>query len=176
MFIAREVNVSDKKKILELYKRVTAANPGGIARSFEEITESYVQDFMLESSIHGLEFVVDYPDKADEIIAEIHCYKLGPKVFDHIFSELTIVIDPAFQGQGIGKFIFSHLLDFITSSRPDILRVELVVKESHTNARALYKKIGFIAEGRFEKRFRMTDGGYDADIPMAWFNPNFIPD
>jgi ribosomal protein S18 acetylase RimI-like enzyme len=173
MFTVRTAIASDKNKILELYKRVTVATPGGIARSFDEITETYIQDFMQESSLHGLEFVIDNPDDAGEIIAEIHCYQSGLKVFDHVLSELTIVVDPSFHNKGLGKLIFTHLLDFVTHNRPDILRVELVVKDSHTYAIALYKKIGFIAEGRFEKKFKKIDGNYDSDIPMVWFNSMF---
>ena len=173
MYTLRKADKSDTRKVFELYQRVTKAMPGGIARDYNEITDEYVQNFMQESSAYGLEFIIDNPDNKDEIIAEIHCHKMGPKVFDHIFSDLTIVIDPRFQGKGIGKIIFLHLLDHIKNSRPDILRVELVVKESHTGARALYSKIGFVAEGRFEKRFRMPDGSYDTDIPMVWMNTSF---
>ncbi len=172
--MVRHANAADKDKIMLLYKRV-AAMPNGLARSFDEITESYIRDFMQHSVKSGLEFVIDNPDDADEIIAEIHCYKPGPKVFNHVFGELTIVVDPAYHNKGIGKLIFIHLLNCISDNRSDILRIELAVKESHENAIRLYKKIGFIAEGRFDKKFKDGENSYDADIPMAWFNKNFIP-
>jgi putative acetyltransferase len=57
---------------------------------------------------------------------------------------------------------------------PDIIRIELAVKDSHMNAIKLYEKMGFIAEGRFEKKFKNADGSYDADIPMVWMNSQDI--
>ena len=37
-----------------------------------------------------LQLVIDHPENSNQIIAEIHCYKLIPKVFSHVLSELTI--------------------------------------------------------------------------------------
>lgn len=65
-------------------------------------------------------------------------------------------------------------LDQIKAYRPDILRVELVTQESNARAINLYKSVGFIIEGRLEKRIRMYNNTLEADIPMAWFNENFI--
>jgi len=36
-----------------------------------------------------------------------------------------------------------------------------------------YEMLGFIKEGRFEKRIASDGGGFEADIPMAWFNPGY---
>ncbi|MBC7827665.1 MAG: GNAT family N-acetyltransferase [Chitinophagaceae bacterium] len=172
MFTARSVTASDKQKILSLYRKV-AIRSGGIARSEEEISEDYISHFMDQSHSTGLELVVDHPHNQNEIVAEIHGYKLAPKVFAHIITELTIAVDPDFHGQGIGKLIFSQFLTHIKDHRPDVLRVELVTQESNEKALGLYKKIGFVIEGRLEKRIRMSGKELDADIPMAWFNQNF---
>jgi ribosomal protein S18 acetylase RimI-like enzyme len=168
----RQANPSDKYKILNLYKRV-AEKTMGIARTESEIDENYVQSFMDNSRDTGIELVIDGNSDSKEIIAEIHCYKLGPKVFSHVFSELTIVIDPDCQGKGIGNSIFTHLLDFISANRPDILRVELIARESNQKAINFYKKLGFTVEGRFKNRITSNEGSFEADIPMAWFNKNY---
>ena len=65
-------------------------------------------------------------------------------------------------------------MNYIELKRPDILRVELIARESNTKAIDFYKQIGFVQEGRFEKRIIGTDNQFEADIPMAWFNKNFI--
>jgi len=172
MFIVRQANDTDYSKIYDLYKKV-AETPIGIARSPEEITEAYIKNFMRHAAETGIELVIDNPDNPSAIIAEIHCHKMEPKIFRHVLSELTIAVDPAFQGKGAGKKIFTHLLAFITSSRPDILRVELFTQPSNERAFAFYKKIGFVPEGMFEKRIPGKNGQLEADIPMAWFNPNY---
>ena len=33
--------------------------------------------------------------------------------------------------------------------------------------------LGFSREGKFENRIRSDENGFEADIPLAWFNPNF---
>jgi RimJ/RimL family protein N-acetyltransferase len=174
MFKTRSVVPGDKTKILSLYRRV-AMKTGGIARSENELTPGYIQHCMQQAEVTGLELVVDHPENSNEIIAEIHGYKLEPKVFAHVISELTIAVDPDFHGMGIGKLIFRDFLNHVMDHRPDILRVELVTQESNLRALNLYKSVGFVTEGRFVNRIRMYNNELDADIPMAWFNNNFIP-
>lgn len=162
---------NDNEKLFELYKKV-AKTPGGIARSESEITKRYISDNLEKSIKNGVCLVIDKPS-GKGIIAEIHCYKLLPKVFNHILSELTIVVNPNYQGLGLGKLLFTSLLNHIEKNRNDILRVELIARESNLKAINFYKKIGFEAEGRLNKRINKTTKGFEADIPMAWFNKNY---
>ncbi len=69
-----------------------------------------------------------------------------------MLSELTVAVDPNYQGKGIGKLIFQSLLNIIQEERNDILRVELITRESNRKAIQFYQKLGFIIERRFEKR------------------------
>jgi ribosomal protein S18 acetylase RimI-like enzyme len=172
MFKVRKALPGDFSGIFALYKKVSVL-PLGIARNTEEITGEYIQHFMQNADEKGIELVIDNPENKNEIIAEIHCYKWGIEKFDHVLTELTIAVLPAFHGQGIGKLIFTHLLNLVETQRPDILRVELVAQESNRKAIDFYKKSGFSPEGRFENRIKLNPTGFEADIPMAWFNKNF---
>lgn len=163
---------TDLHKIYALYKEV-AQEPIGIARTPEEVTEDYIKSFMRAAASSGIELVIENPANPGQVVAEIHCYKMDLKKFRHILGDLTIAIHPNFQGQGLGKLIFTHLLQFITSHRPDVLRVELVTQESNERARLFYQKIGFIPEGRFLQRIPGKNNVLEADIPMAWFNPAY---
>jgi ribosomal protein S18 acetylase RimI-like enzyme len=162
----------DKEKIFRLYQAV-ARNLGGIAREADEISLEYISHNLQNALKTGVCLVIDNPHNAEEIVAEIHCYKLTPKVFSHVLSELTIVVHPDFQKLGLGKLIFTSLLQHIEENRKDILRVELIARESNQKAIAFYEKIGFKIEGRFEKRIDNKTKDFEADIPMAWFNKNF---
>ena len=171
-FEVRKALLSDKEKIFSLYKKV-ATLPEGIARNVKEITPGYIDHFMQNAAVNGVEFVIENPNDDTELIAEIHSYKWGIAKFNHVFSELTIVVSPAYHGQGLGKLIFTHLLHYIETERRDILRVELAAQESNEKAIRFYRNLGFVQEGRFEKRIKTGDSTYEADIPMAWFNKNF---
>ncbi len=167
----RKSSSSDNNQIFELYKKVSQTL-GGLARNHEEITKAYIDNFCNKSQSNGIQLVVI--DNTNLIVAEIHTYKLEPTVFSHVLSELTIAVDTEHQGQGLGKLIFQSLLDSISEERTDILRVELIARESNEKAIAFYKKLGFVIEGRFEKRISASNT-FEADIPMAWFNKNFKP-
>lgn len=171
-YSVRMATVADQNAIFNLYKTV-AKNVGGIAREEDEITENYIANNLHKSLEKGICVVVENPTNKNELIAELHCYQLEPKVFAHILSELTIVVHPDFQGLGLGKQIFTYLLTYIELHRKDILRVELIARESNKKAIEFYQKIGFQQEGRFEKRIKSHTASFEADIPMAWFNKNF---
>jgi putative acetyltransferase len=155
-----------KGAIASLYRAVAAVE-GGLARAAVEMTDEYVSHFLKKSVESGITLVARQP-KAPEIIGEIHAYALGPKVFAHVLGELTIAARPVAQGRGVGKALFTERLRQVSENRPDILRVELIARESNQKVIQFYQKLGFQIEGRFADRIRSVGGGYESDIPMAW--------
>lgn len=168
----RSATAKDVKSLLELYKAV-AKIPGGIPRESKEISESYIQHHLEAALERGVMIVAAETGRGKKLRGAIHAYRPNPKSFSHMLSALTIVIHPEFQGKGVGRQVFSHFLETIQKSHPAILRVELIVRESNLRGILLYETLGFVREGRMEKRIRSTSGGHEADISMAWFNPNF---
>ncbi|HKX84388.1 MAG TPA: GNAT family N-acetyltransferase [Pyrinomonadaceae bacterium] len=168
-FTLRSGVSTDAPEIVELYKAVAAAGDG-LARAASEVSMEYVENFVSKSLENGL-IIVARHNATDDLIGEIHSYGLGIRAFAHVLGELTIAVHPAHQGIGVGRALFSELLRRVTEERPEILRVELVARESNKKAIALYEKIGFRVEGRFEHRITSPGGGYEADIPMAWYRP-----
>jgi ribosomal protein S18 acetylase RimI-like enzyme len=162
----------DLSAIVKLYKDV-AARSAALARTAEEITEQYVEDFLAKSITDGVIIVAEDPEDGSRLIGEIHAYKRGIKVFDHVLSELTIVVHPDHQSKKIGRTIFTIFLEEVALHHPDIGRVELIARESNAKAIRLYQSLGFLIEGRLEMRIKTPEGNYEADIPMGWQNPNF---
>ncbi len=156
----------DTQPLWVLYRTVAAVK-GGLARTAEEITTDYVHHFVQKSIARGVLLVARQPE-TQAIIGEIHAYDLGPKVFAHVLGEVTIAVHPNHQGRGVGKALFTTFLEHIEVERPAILRVELIARESNQKAIAFYEKLGFRIEGKFMGRIRSSNGGYEADIPMAW--------
>jgi ribosomal protein S18 acetylase RimI-like enzyme len=168
----REAVIEDLPAIKKLYQEV-AHEVGGIARAKNEITDEYVAHFLKKSIESGLIIVAEHPENPDVIIGEMHAYKPGPEVFSHVYSDLTIVVHPAFHGKKIGRTIFTIFLEEVGLNRGDIGRVELIARESNQKAIRFYQSFGFRIEGRLEMRIKTPDGNYEADIPMGWQNPNF---
>ena len=84
-----------------------------------------------------------------------------------------LLIGRFFKGKRLGKLIFSIVLQIIEKERNDILRVELIAK-NQSKAIQLYKKLGFIVEGRFEKRISTSTNSFEADISDNSFNQILI--
>ncbi len=165
----RNAALSDAPKIKRLYLSV-AKNEGGIARLPEEITDEYISGFLNKSLKDGLILVAE---SGNDIVGEIHAYRVGIKVFEHVLTDLTIAVSPEHQGKGIGKKLFLSFLETVKTDHHNIARVELIARESNKKAIQFYESIGFIIEGRFEKRIKTTHNTFEADIPMGWLNPNY---
>ncbi len=161
----RKATIEDLDGIFTLYK-VVASIEGGLARKADEITSEYISSFVQKSISLGCILVAS--DEQNFIFGEIHCYSPNIKVFSHVLNELTIAVHPNYQGKGIGRVLFEQLLSDVKSNKLEILRIELIARESNTKAIAFYESLGFIKEGRFEKRIQSVGGGFEADIPMAW--------
>jgi ribosomal protein S18 acetylase RimI-like enzyme len=168
----RTATIEDLDRLLKLYKTV-ASTEGGIARLESEITRTYISSFLEKSLETGLIIVGENPNDENELVAEIHAYKAGIKVFDHVLGDLTIVVHPQFQGRKLGRTILTIFLEEVGRNRPDVGKVELIARESNERAIALYQSMGFLIEGRLEMRIRTADRYYEADIPMGWQNPNY---
>ena len=174
-YLLRKASKTDKLQIYALYKAV-GKYAGGLARTADEISEQYVEHFMVCAAERGIELIIQDTLADGKIVAEIHCRKPEPKVFGHVLGDLTIAVHPDYQGQGLGRKLFQALLDMVREERRDVLRVELIVRESNGRAIEMYEKLGFVKEGRLEKRIRGVSGAFEADVPMAWFNEHYLED
>jgi putative acetyltransferase len=103
------------------------------------------------------------------LIGMIKAGRMPSVQFQHILSDLTVAVAPESQGRGIGQQLFKRLLDDAATLTPRIERVELLVREGLNHAIRLYERAGFRTEGRFERRFRLANGTYEADLQMVHF-------
>jgi len=169
--LPRFATLNDKYKILALYREVTS-RPHGLVREAYEITEEYVDKFLGNSLADGIILVVDDGEGAG-LVGEIHTYRPTLIALSHVLEHLTVAVHPSFQRRGVGRALFIAMLDKVRSDHPEILRVELIAKESNHAAISLYKSLGFLEEGRMEKRIKKPDGSFEADILMVWMNPEY---
>jgi len=168
-YTIRPAVLSDHALLKNLYQQV-ARVPGGIAREYDEIDDLYI-DTMLTSSLNNGIMLVAQVD--DALVGAINAYILQPRCFAHMLAGLTIGVDPAYQGHGIGKALFSTFLAQVERDYPTIARVELMVRDSNSKAIALYESLGFRKEGYLQKRIMNVAGNFEADICMGWFNPAY---
>ncbi|HKG92144.1 MAG TPA: GNAT family N-acetyltransferase, partial [Gemmatimonadaceae bacterium] len=137
----RPARPDDLEQILALYRTV-ASHGGGLARAADEITPTYVAHFLTASLATGVcvvaEDAVAEGGGGGALAGEIHAHALGPRVFAHVLGELTVAVNPAWQGRGVGRRLFEELLAAVARDRPQITRVELKARESNAHAIRLY--------------------------------------
>lgn len=168
----REAAPEDLPGVLALYRRV-ARIPGGLARLEHEIDEAYVRQFLTKASAEGLALVA--VDTNGAIRAEMHAYPPGPFCFSHVYSDLTIAVDPECQGSGLGRRLFESFMQRVIAARTHVMRVELIARESNVRALGFYESLGFVTEGRMRARIRNLDDTLEADVPMAWLRDAAAP-
>lgn len=72
--------------------------------------------------------------------------------------------------QGHGEALLRALLDW-AGGQPSARKVELLVRAENAAAVALYRKLGFVEEGRLRERVRLPSGRFVDDISMAVMLP-----
>ena len=159
--------ISQEFQLQSLYEKV-ADVPNGIIRYKNEINKDYVSGFLRNSIRNGLILVGLYDDI---IVGEIHAQTPDIYAFQHILTDLTIVVDPNFHGQGIGKRLFESFLRIVKKEYKHILRIELFVREHNERTVKFYESLGFINEGRQEFKIFCSKSVFETPLHMAWFNP-----
>ncbi len=163
----RRASRDDVVAIERLYVTV-ASTTGGLARQPDEISREYIEGFVTRSLGDG-EIVVAEVDGIEGLAGELHAYRNPLRLFSHVYGNLTVAVHPDVQGRGVGRRLFTALLETVTHERPEIVRVELMTAERNHRAQRLYESVGFVREGRLDRAIRGVDGTPEADIPMAWF-------
>lgn len=88
---------------------------------------------------------------------------LDRPIFKHSGTLGMGILKP-YRGQGIGKKLITATI--LAAKESGLTRIDLTVRETNTNAIALYKKVGFEVEGVLRNAI-YVDGVYTNHIAMA---------
>ena len=166
----RDARMDDAELLAEAQRRI-ARIPGRLASTPDELKDEAFRERIgrLASSDCG-RFIVVVEKTSQEIVGHAILDPLKLAVTSHVV-DLTIAVHEGYQGRGLGKQLLSHLIDWARSS-PRIERMELRVRSANTPAIALYKKLGFVEEGRMVRRLKIAPDRYLDDIVMGlWVGP-----
>ena len=150
----------------------------GIGRLFRRATPSIRQmqtsDSIQAARLHGLSFARGWTeeeigtlvlDRQVEANALVRGKGLDGFVLSRLAADeaeiLTIAVDPAQRGAGLGRKLLSHHLARLAARGVKALFLE--VEDSNAAAKALYARAGFAESGRRRGYYRRPDGsGLDA--------------
>jgi ribosomal protein S18 acetylase RimI-like enzyme len=122
--IIRKAKLEDERGILQLYNAVADHEPG-LARKDYEVDDNVVHGLLTKSMETGL-VLVAVDNDSNEIIGELHTGKPLIKVDDQVFSDLTIAVDPKYQGQNVGKAIFITFMEMMKNVRPKYFILDFI--------------------------------------------------
>jgi RimJ/RimL family protein N-acetyltransferase len=142
----------------------TAKTPGLIvSRPDELVLETFVKK-VRELSAAG-SYVVAEDDGT--LIGHAFLERMPLAALHHV-ARLTVVVHPGQTARGVGAALVQHLQHW-ANAQHDVYKIELLVRSTNTRALSLYRRLGFIEEGRLKGRVRLPDGQLVDDVTMAWF-------
>lgn len=155
--------------MLQLYKK-TAEVDDGIIRNTNEVNLQYISQFLENSIDNGHVLIALIHHK---IVGEIHAYTPSIYAFQHILTDVTIVVDPNHLRKGIGRKLFELFLEDVKTDLTHIFRIELYTREHNDRNVKFYKSLSFINEGRQKDKIFISNSKFETPLHMAWFNPNY---
>ncbi|MFJ7676547.1 GNAT family N-acetyltransferase [Peribacillus sp. NPDC097206] len=164
-YMVRPGKLEDSEAILDIQKSVVSEGEFLIALSTEFNKTSSQQSEWVQS-------ILDH-ERETLLVAESEGEVVGWIVFEMAKNRMRLshtgtfgmMIRKGYREMGIGSMLLQALLDW-AESNPFIEKVSLGVFASNHGAITLYKKMGFIEEGRKVKEFKMSENEYVDDILM----------
>lgn len=95
-------------------------------------------------------------------------FESGPRKRQAHRGSLHMSVEKTWRGKGVGEGLLKTLMEW-AKENPLIEKVGLSVLSPNTRAIGLYKKLGFIEEGRRPREIKMGPGEYVDEILMFRF-------
>ena len=106
-------------------------------------------------------------DGDDRVVGHVYVQRESHPVTRHV-ATLGIAVDAAARGRGIGSALLAEAVRWARSVEVD--KVALSVYPHNTGAIALYRKFGFVEEGRLARHSRKSYGDEDEILMAAWID------
>ncbi|MCM3733599.1 GNAT family N-acetyltransferase [Fictibacillus nanhaiensis] len=160
----REVRIEDAEAVLSIQREVVEERDYFIAVSeeFNKTTEEH-QEWIQKIMEHERETM--FVAEVEGEVAGWIVFKSQERKRMHHTGSFAIMIQKEYRNKGIGKLLIHELLRW-AEQHPLIEKVTLGTFSTNTRAIELYKKLGFVEEGRKVKEFKFSDNEYVDDVLM----------
>ena len=152
-FEVRPAQAGDARAMAELFAAVAEEHTGIATEPPVDISERAA----LFARSAG-ESIVAVADR--QIIGMLHI-----EVSRHGFGELGMLVDPRWRGRGVGSALLAAAIGWARGQ--ELHKLCLEVFAHNTAAVALYRKCGFIEEGRRVRQYRRASGELWDSIVMG---------
>ncbi|CRK83227.1 GNAT family N-acetyltransferase [Neobacillus massiliamazoniensis] len=164
-YIVRTGKIEDAEVTLDIQRSVVSEGEYLIAYPEEFTNTLNQQREYIQNILENENETINVAEKDGEVDGWIVFESTqNRKRMSHTGS-FGMLIRNNYRGLGIGKMLLQVLLDW-TEKNPLIEKVSLGVFATNHRAISLYKKMGFIEEGRKINEFKFDDNEYVDDILM----------
>ena len=163
MPLLRDARLEDATLLCEAERAVVIQFDGLLVSEPDEIVESNFAERIASVSEDRGKYLVIEVDEA--IVAHACLWPMGLRKVSHVLR-LDMCIHVGHWRQGYGECLLAALLTWARRSS-SAHKIELLVRSENEAAVALYRKLGFVEEGRMKDRVRLRSGRYIDDISMA---------
>jgi RimJ/RimL family protein N-acetyltransferase len=161
----REAVPSDAEQIIALVQKMSAEPDVDIALSPGELYHTIeAEQTMLAEFAASENSIYLVAEAGDRIVGFLNCKGGNRKANRHV-TLLSISLDKAWRGQGLGSRLMAHAVEWARNTGI-VHRIELLVFARNEMAIHLYRKFGFIVEG-CRRRVIFRNGEYLDDLVMA---------
>ena len=162
--IIRTGELEDAEAVLDVQNSVISEGEYFIALSEEFNKTPEQQRDWIRRLLENERETIFVAEINGEVIGWIGFQSENRKRMSHKGS-FGMMIRKNYRGKGIGKELIKALLEW-AEANPFIEKVSLGVFSTNQRAISLYKKMGFVEEGRKIKEFKMSEREYVDDIIM----------
>ncbi|MGM0840213.1 MAG: N-acetyltransferase family protein [Bacillota bacterium] len=167
-YIIRNVKVEDAEVLLDIESSVISEGDYFIVVS-EEVETKPLQEKKerIESILDNIKETLIIAEVNGVVVGSIEFRSQNRKRLSHTGS-VSMSISKNYRDVGIGKALLKALLDW-AEENPLIEKVSLGVFSTNQRAISMYKKMGFLEEGRLIKEYKLNHGEYIDDVLMYKF-------
>ncbi|MED3908272.1 GNAT family N-acetyltransferase [Peribacillus simplex] len=163
-YMIRTGELEDAEAVLDVQNSVISEGEYFIALSEEFNKTPEQQRDWIRRLLENERETIFVAEINGEVIGWIGFQSENRKRMSHKGS-FGMMIRKNYRGKGIGKELIKALLEW-AEANPFIEKVSLGVFSTNQRAISLYKKMGFVEEGRKIKEFKMSEREYVDDIIM----------
>lgn len=165
--VIRSASVEDACRLIAYMQTVFRDGEGMVVEPDEAV----------RTEVEEREYIQDFIDAPNDIllVAEVDGHIVGNldihagKRRRHAHTcVLGIALHPNWRSRGLGTALFNAVMEWI-KTRPQLEKVTLKVLSNNARAIALYKKFGFVEEGRSMRSVKVDANTYFDDVLMARF-------
>jgi ribosomal protein S18 acetylase RimI-like enzyme len=156
----RPARPSDAKSFLELFRAVAAERRFIRTESVTRSVGAFRQSFRRPVTPDGATFVAE---AGGRVVGHIAIERMAHPVNRHV-ATLGMMVEGPWRGRGVGSALLEEGLGWARSH--GVEKVTLEVYAGNEGGVALYRKFGFVEEGRLSRQSKKSYG-YEDEVIMS---------